>query len=87
MGCRDCPKKKRVTSLTVSGTRRVVMRIEGMNCDHCVLAVRSILEGAGDFKDIHVEYGLASFQAPRIRPLEDVMSAIRELGYRIEAVR
>jgi copper chaperone CopZ len=84
MGCRPCDKEKRVTR-AVSKNGRFILKISGMHCKHCVLAVRSIIEAIPDVKDIIVEEGLASFQADRNLNIEEVINAIELLGYNIES--
>ena len=83
MGCRPCDKEKRVTRV-VSKNGRFILKISGMHCKHCVLAIRSIIEAIPDAKDIIVEEGLASFQANKSLNIEEVISAIELLGYHIE---
>lgn len=81
MGC-DCNKKGSVRLRKV-GTERVIWKLSGMHCQHCVMMVQSILEAA-DFKDIHVEKGQVSFQAERGRVMDDIFEALKELGYELK---
>lgn len=89
MGC-DCPGKKRVQRIkekTTAGTRRVILFITGMHCAHCELMVRSVLESVDGVRDLLVEKGKASFQAPRDLDLQSILSALRALDYDVSEVR
>lgn len=63
----------------------ITIKIEGMSCGHCVLAVTEALtavEGVTDVR-IDLERGEASFEDdPSVDP-DAVKEAVRKAGYRI----
>lgn len=59
--------------------------IEGMSCQHCVMSVKSAIEGLAGIKDQTVEIGQAkvSFDESRVQK-KDIEDAIIKAGYKIK---
>ncbi len=59
-------------------------KIEGMSCQHCVMAVKKAVEGLKGVKSAQVEIGKATvkYEEGKVRP-EDIEKAIKEAGYKV----
>ncbi len=59
-------------------------RVEGMSCQHCVMAVKKAVEGLKGVKSVKVEIGKATvkYDEGSVRP-EDIERAITEAGYKV----
>ncbi len=62
-------------------TKRVVIKIKGMTCEHCVMVVTKVIEKFPELTDISVEVGKAEFTAPIDFDPFPVGMAIEEKGY------
>ncbi len=67
--------------------REIVIRIEGMSCEHCVMQVRKALETLGGIRDSEVSLGTAAvhFDETRVKR-EDIEAAIEAAGYTVSRV-
>jgi copper chaperone CopZ len=80
----DCPEKATMQS-DVSRDQFALIRIEGMHCHKCEVAIRKALM---NFVGVHeVEVDFASGQAsvlynPRVATIPQMMEAVQEAGYR-----
>ena len=64
----------------------IVLKVEGMSCEHCVKAVNNAVTGVSGTKDVSVDLkaGSVSFSFdPEKTPLEKVKEAIIEEGYTV----
>lgn len=70
--------------METSGTEKQKLLIEGMDCANCALGISRTLTKKGDC-DVHVDFatGEASFILAPHRQLEEAISDIEKLGYRI----
>ena len=61
------------------------VNIEGMSCQHCVMAVKKALDGLGGVEGSDVEIGLASvrFDSSALNAA-DIEAAIVKAGYKIK---
>jgi len=60
------------------------IKIEGMSCNHCVIAVESELREAG-FENSKVEIGSAKVKYDNsVEKKKLIISAIEEAGYRVD---
>jgi len=61
------------------------IKIKGMSCKHCVMAVTKVLSGIEGIKDVRVdlEKGEASFEEERPVDMETVRQKIVKAGYEI----
>ncbi|MCX6151961.1 MAG: cation transporter [Ignavibacteriales bacterium] len=60
-----------------------ILKIEGMNCNHCVMAVKKELSKL-NLKIIDVSIGSAQIEYDESKlPKEDISKAISEAGYRL----
>lgn len=59
--------------------------IDGMSCQHCVMAVKKAVDGMGGVESSEVEIGLANikFDDSAIK-VEDIESTIVNAGYKIK---
>lgn len=60
------------------------VKIEGMSCQHCVMAVTKALNKIGGLKDVKVdlEKGEASFENAGRVSFEKISQAIEEAGFK-----
>ena len=66
--------------------KAVTLKIDGMSCDHCVRAVRQVLEELPQVDIQSVEIGRASLHFDNdSTDVERILAAIQEAGYRAEA--
>ncbi|MBI3004723.1 MAG: heavy-metal-associated domain-containing protein [Ignavibacteriales bacterium] len=64
------------------------LTIEGMDCGHCVMAVRKELSKVDGLKIEEVQIGNARVQVDETRVTQDIVAkAIEEAGYRLVAVQ
>jgi len=63
----------------------ITIKIEGMSCGHCVLAVTEALTEVGGVREVRIdlERGEASFEDDPSVDLDTVKEAVRKAGYRI----
>ncbi len=64
--------------------REAAFRIEGMSCQHCVMAVKKAVEGLKGVQSAHVELGKATvkYEEGKVVP-EEIERAITEAGYKV----
>ena len=62
----------------------VTVRIEGMSCQHCVMAVRKAVESVAGVLSARVEIGKAvvSFDETKARG-SDIEEAVKNAGYKV----
>lgn len=62
------------------------IRIKGMSCNHCVMAVTKALNGIEGIKNIKVDLqkGQASFDEDKPVDSETVRSRIKKAGFEVE---
>lgn len=62
----------------------VTVRIEGMSCQHCVMAVRKAVESVKGVSGAQVEIGKAvvSFDETKAR-ITDIEEAVKNAGYKV----
>ncbi|MDA8387898.1 MAG: cation transporter [Nitrospiraceae bacterium] len=60
------------------------VRIEGMSCQHCVMAVKKAVESVKGVTGAHVEIGKAvvSFDETKTK-LADIEEAVKNAGYKV----
>lgn len=58
------------------------LKIEGMNCNHCVMAIENELREAG-FEKFKVEIGTAKVECTTSEDEAKAISAIVEAGFRV----
>ena len=64
------------------------LTIEGMDCGHCVMAVRKELSKVDGLKIEEVQIGNARVQVDETKVTQDIVAkAIEEAGYRLVAVQ
>ena len=63
----------------------ITIKIEGMSCSHCVLAVTEALTEVEGVRDVRIdlERGEASFEDDPSVDLDTVKKAVRKAGYGI----
>lgn len=63
----------------------IKVAIEGMSCQHCVMAVKKAVDGLGGVESSDVEIGLATvkFDDSALKA-DDVETAIVNAGYKIK---
>lgn len=61
------------------------VKIKGMSCKHCVMAVQKALSGIAGVKDVHVdlEAGEARFEESAPVDINTVREAIKKAGYQV----
>ena len=61
------------------------VKIEGMSCQHCVMAVAKALGGIEGIKDVQVDLknGVATFTEEKAVSTERIAEAIRKAGYEV----
>lgn len=61
------------------------IKITGMSCNHCVMAVQKALSGIDGVKNVHVdlEKGQATFDEAGPVDMNTVRAAIEKAGYQI----
>jgi copper ion binding protein len=62
------------------------LKVEGMSCDHCVMAVTNALSGLSGVADVVVSLKdkTASFKFDSaLAPIEDIVKAITEAGFEV----
>ncbi len=66
---------------------RKEIRIEGMTCDHCVMAVKKELSKVPDLNTINVRIGSAylEFDESKVN-MSHINAAIEEAGYKVTTV-
>jgi len=59
------------------------MRIKGMNCGHCVMAVTRALRAIEGIRDVDVDLskGTATYEEDKPVPVDAIVAAIRKAGY------
>jgi len=64
----------------------VTIKVKGMSCNHCVMAVKTALNQIGGIKNINVDLkkGEASFEKRKSVDMNIVKEAIRTAGYEID---
>ncbi len=62
-----------------------IVKIKGMTCQHCVMAVTKALSGIPGIKEIKVdlEKGEAAFAEEKDVSLETIREAVRKAGYEV----
>lgn len=65
--------------------KELLMNIEGMSCQHCVMRVKRALEGLAGISNLSVEVGKAkiSFDEAKIQQA-DIENAVIKTGYKIK---
>lgn len=60
------------------------IKIEGMSCQHCVMAVKKALMGLDGVKEADVEIGKArvSYDESKVKPAQ-MEDAVRKAGYKV----
>lgn len=61
------------------------IKIKGMSCQHCVMAVTRALDAIEGIRDVRVDLdkGIATYQEDKTVPADAVIAAIRKAGYDI----
>ena len=60
------------------------IKIEGMSCQHCVMAVKKAVGAVDGVSDVQVEIGKAVVRYDESKAkLEDIEDAIKNAGYKI----
>lgn len=61
------------------------VKIEGMSCNHCVMAVTRALSGLEGIKDVKVdlEHGEATFEEEKPVQMSVVQEAIEKAGFKV----
>ncbi|MDD5713042.1 MAG: cation transporter [Smithellaceae bacterium] len=61
------------------------LKIEGMSCNHCVMAVTKALSGVAGVKDIKIDLqkGEATFEEEKPVDMAALKAAVEKAGYRI----
>ena len=65
---------------------KIVLKVDGMSCEHCVKAVTNAVSGVSGTADakVDLENGSASFSYdPAIAPLDTIKAAITEEGFTV----
>ncbi|MDI6741885.1 MAG: cation transporter [Smithella sp.] len=59
------------------------IKIKGMSCQHCVMAVTRALGAIEGIRDVRVDLdkGMATYQEEKPVPADVVIAAIRKAGY------
>lgn len=62
------------------------IKIQGMSCHHCVMAVTKALEKFAGVKEVQVdlERGEARFENPQGVSAEAIRQAVEKAGYKVE---
>ncbi|HEB73884.1 MAG TPA: heavy-metal-associated domain-containing protein [Candidatus Desulfofervidus auxilii] len=57
-----------------------------MSCEHCVKRVTKAIESIAGIKDVQVDLksGEATFDKPETVSMEEIVKAIKEVGYGVE---
>ena len=66
--------------------QKIVLKVDGMSCEHCVKAVTDAVTGISGTADVKVDLkgGTASFSFdPEKTPLENIKAAITEEGFAV----
>lgn len=64
----------------------VVIRIEGMSCQHCVMRVKKALDSLSGITESNVEIGSAAIKYDESKiTRENINSAIEKAGYKVVA--
>jgi len=63
------------------------VKIQGMSCQHCVMAVTKALGKISGLKNIKVdlEKGEAIFENPQNEPMEVIQRAIESAGFKVQS--
>ncbi|HEX6576102.1 MAG TPA: heavy-metal-associated domain-containing protein [Gemmatimonadaceae bacterium] len=65
---------------------RTTMKIDGMSCGHCVMAVRKALEGVDGTNVENVALGTATVEYdPNVTSPQKIAEAINDAGYAVSA--
>ncbi len=61
------------------------IKIQGMSCQHCVMAVSKALGNLPGIKNLQVDLakGEATFENPQTIPLEKIRQAVQSVGYKV----
>lgn len=61
------------------------IKIKGMSCQHCVMAVTKALSGLDGIKDVQVDLKNAQATYDEIKPVDEkvIAAAIRKAGFEI----
>lgn len=62
--------------------KEINLKISGMNCMHCVKAVKKVLSKY-NIENVEVEIGKAKFKYDEKTDLNDIISDIQEEGYTV----
>ena len=66
---------------------RKEIRIEGMTCDHCVMAVKKELSKVSDLNTINVRLGSVYLEFDELKVnMSHINAAIQEAGYKVTTV-
>ncbi|AMM41638.1 mercury transporter [Candidatus Desulfofervidus auxilii] len=62
------------------------IKVTGMSCEHCVKRVIKAIESIAGIKDVQVDLksGEATFDKPETVSMEEIVKAIKEVGYGVE---
>jgi len=62
------------------------IKVTGMSCKHCVKRVTKAIESIAGIKDVQVDLksGEATFDKPETVSMEEIVKAIKEVGYGVE---
>ena len=62
-----------------------VIKIKGMSCNHCVMAVTKVLNGIDGIEDVRVDLGKgeAAFEEKKPIDMEIVRDRIEKAGYEV----
>lgn len=63
----------------------MIVSINGMSCQHCVMAVKKALESVSGLTDLKVEIGKAEFNCDSC-DREVIRSAIEDQGYEVTSI-
>jgi copper ion binding protein len=65
--------------------KKIVISIDGMSCQHCVMRVKRAIEGLAGISDLSVEVGSArmTFDESKIQQT-DIENAVTKAGYKIK---
>ena len=71
--------------MTDAGTTRT-LRVEGMHCAGCALAVRRVLEGVSGVQRAEVDFASGLAEVSGDTPAAELCAAVDQAGYRAEAI-
>jgi copper chaperone len=61
--------------------RMTTLKVDGMTCQHCVMAVKKALESVEGVSGAEVDLASGSAQVQGKADIQDLLAAVREEGY------